>query len=207
MQNTPKRILIHCSDVSFTKARDQFKSVNVYHRDERGFPRSSLGFFVGYHRLATGGLLYKCKEDSEEGAHCNQLYTDGVSMNWRSLGICCGFDGDVELMPSPDYELLQKQVWDWQDLYKIADADVVFHRLYATGKTCPGSLLDAQWLKNLLTRPVKPQPDVQPVPQPKPADQCAKQEGIIKAQAEQIGFYQGFVKGLMDLINSFSKKI
>lgn len=190
MLNTPKEILIHCSDVSYKSNSDQFKSINAYHRDVRGFPRSQAGLFVGYHRLMTGGKNYMCKEDWEEGAHCNKKFEDGVSMNYRSLGVCVGFDGDIEQVPPVEYELLRKQIKDWQFKYNITNDRVKFHRDYDSGKTCPGTLIDRKWLSALLENDPQTLPASPPLPEAKPVEQCDKQEAIIAKQGEVISLFQ-----------------
>ena len=193
--NTPRYIVLHTSDVSFRANSNQYNSINIYHRDERGFPQSVLGGWVGYHYLYTGGKEYKCKEDQEVGAHCNQGY-DGVkvyppqtpgklSMNYQSIGLCIGFDGDIELPPSMEYALLQKRVWDIQDRYKIPNEHVFFHRKFATSKTCPGTLITQEWLVELLKRPT---PAVIP---PKPIETtCVAQEKEIQALKEQVKWWE-----------------
>lgn len=148
MRNNPKYIIVHCTDVS-QRTFDQLKSVNNYHRDVRDFPKSSLGYHVGYHALITGGRLVKCKEDWEEGAHCNQQLS-GLSMNFQSLGICMGFDGDVEMPDKYMVPLLREQILKWQKMYVIDDSRVLFHRVFANDKTCPGSLITRDWLMNVL---------------------------------------------------------
>jgi hypothetical protein len=150
-KNKPTTIIIHGTDYSYRKLKDQFLACDGWHKD-RYFPKSTLGWFVGYHRLITGGINYKAREDNEVGAHCNQ-HENGLSMNYQSLGICVGFDGDIEFPTLEDYALLQKQVWEWQDKYQIPPSKIKFHRAYATDKSCPGSLITDQWLKDLLTRP------------------------------------------------------
>lgn len=151
--NQPKYIIFHCSDVSQTEVKNQLNSINNYHRDVRLFPVSSLGYYVGYHRLITDGKNYKCREDFEEGAHCNNV-VNGLSMNFQSLGVCVGFDGDIEMPTTEHTKLLQQQIWEWQDKYKISDENVKFHRDYATAKTCPGRLITREWLDELLKRPI-----------------------------------------------------
>ena len=165
--NKPKYIVVHSTDVSFTKNGNQFNAVNNYHQSQ-DFPLSRLGYYVGYHRLITGGTNYHCKHDTEIGAHTNQL-ENGISINKQSLGVCVGFDGDVEYPRIEDYNLLQKQIWSWQDLYAISNQDVKFHRDFNTSKTCPGSLLGNEWLTNLLRR----------TPYSKPDDQEEKQKEIL----------------------------
>lgn len=151
--NTPKWILIHCTDYPRRVMPDQFAACNGWHKN-RDFPVSSLGLYIGYHRLITGGKNYQCREDNEVGAHCNQ-HSEGKSLNFQSLGVCIGFDGDDELVTDIEYNLLQKQVWDWQEQYKIPNERVVFHRYFSKDKTCPGALLNDAWLKKLLTRPTQ----------------------------------------------------
>lgn len=129
--NNPKYILIHCSDISYKKVPNQFHSININHRDVRNFNMSSLGWNVGYHRLITGGRNYRCRVDEEYGNHCNTII-DGLSMNFQSLGICWAGDGDIELPTLVDYNLIQKQVLEWQDIHKIPDKNVYFHRYFSS---------------------------------------------------------------------------
>jgi hypothetical protein len=167
--NKPKYIVVHCTDVSWQKLRNQLNSVNSYHKSI-DFPKSQLGYFVGYHSLITGGVNYQCRRDSEVGAHTNQQ-ENGQSINVQSLGVCVGFDGDIEYPHPDDYELLKKQVKGWQRMYSIPDEDVVFHRHFNKSKTCPGSLLGEEWLKTLLEEPIE-----------KPDDQEEKKKEILKQQ-------------------------
>lgn len=201
-QNVPKYYVFHCSDVSYTLNKNQFKSINDYHRDVRGFPKSSLGFYVGYHDLFTGGVYYKCKEEWEVGAHCNQGY-DGVkvyppgtegklSMNYQSLGGCIAFDGDIEQSPLIEQGLLQKRAWEIQEKYP----GIIFklHRDFAApAKTCPGTLITQRWLDELVKKPIPT------IISPKPIESmCATQDKIIQNQKAQITFfekwYQWFVE-------------
>lgn len=159
--NWPNKIIIHGSDVSWRASRNQLNGINNYHRS-RDFPLSRLGYYVGYHVLVTGGQLYRTKLESEEGAHT-------VGQNLQSLGICVGFDGDIEYPHPNDYVLLQRQVWRWQDMYAIPDDKVFYHRVFNTSKTCPGALLGVEWLKELLRRE----------PHQKPENQEEKQKEIL----------------------------
>lgn len=192
MINTPKAIVIHCTDTPYSKAKDQFNAVNAYHRDERSFPKSVLGWNVGYQRLITGGKNYKAREDYEEGMHTSQI-VDGVSMNLQSLGVCVGFDGDVEYMPAEEYRLLKEQVSIWQKQYGIPNEKVYFHRKFNTAKTCPGSLITDAWLELLLAPAV---------PEDKPISQCQKQDAIIQKQEQLIGLYARFVQFIQEFMKS-----
>lgn len=199
MQNNPRYIVIHCSDVSEKTQWDQFSSINTYHRDVRGFPRSSAGLFVGYHYLITGGKEYKCKEDWEEGAHCNQI-VDGVSMNFQSVGVCVGFDGDVEF-PSPEHmTLLKKRVRALQQRYGITNDRVKFHRDFQPAKTCPGSLVTRAWYDAYVSNDSVP-PTIPIEPSPKPKSEVQKQEEIRKIQA-QVPLLRQLVDALVKLLTA-----
>lgn len=150
MINIPKFIVIHCTDYPRRLIPDQMVACEGWHKD-RDFPISSLGLHIGYHRLITGESNYKCREDYDVGAHCNQQF-EGKSLNFQSLGVCIGFDGDEEMPTSIEYDLLKKQVWEWQDKYSIPNNRVVFHRYFSKDKTCPGNLINNFWLENLLKR-------------------------------------------------------
>ncbi len=190
-KNTPKYILIHCTDHPRSKIFDQFVSCNQWHKD-RGFPISSKGLYIGYHRLITGDKNYECRADTDEGAHCNQQ-VNGVLLNVHSLGVCIGFDGDVEEMTAMEYALLQKQIFEWQDKYKITDDNVRFHRDFAVGKTCPGSIITKAWLKNLLVRPVVFQAPEKPV-----ENMCIAQEKIIAEQKEKLAWYESIFQWIAE---------
>jgi hypothetical protein len=148
---------------------------------------SSLGNYHGYHHLITGGKNYKCREDNEIGAHCNQK-KNGISINLQSLAACVGFDGDIEQMTSMDYALLQQQVWFWQDQYGIPDEKVGFHRDYAVNKTCPGSLISKLWLVTLLRRPSPAIPAQKPVEK-----MCIVHEKEIVELKKQLTWFERFM--------------
>lgn len=167
--NKPRYIVVHCSDVSWRKLRDQYHSVNQYHKSQN-HSQSRLGSYVGYHVLITGGKNYQCRHDSEVGEHTNQQ-ENGLSINQQSLGVCVGFDGDIEYPHPDDYTLLKRQVTSWQSMYAIPDENVVYHRHFNTSKSCPGFLCDESWLNLLLEKPAE-----------KPVDQEEKQKAILSQQ-------------------------
>lgn len=158
--NNPKYIIVHCTDASYRTNKNQFGMVEAYHKSE-DFPKSSLGYHVGYHRLITGGLNYKCRLDTDVGAHCNNV-VNGLSLNFQSLGVCIGFDGDVEMPTATDTALMVAQIKEWQMAYDIPNSRVMFHRDFKKEKTCPGSLITRAWLEkemgwnNPTSEPAKP---------------------------------------------------
>lgn len=195
VKNTPKAIVIHCSDVSEKAVFNQLNSINTYHRDTREFPKSSLGYFVGYHYLITGNMVYQCRLDTDEGAHCNQV-VNGLSMNFQSIGVCWAGDGDVEYPSSTHYKLLQETVWKIQDTYNIPNTSVYFHRFFQPAKSCPGSLITSTWLSALLERPK--------VAVRKDAEQCLKQESIIAAQKKEIGLLRSILDSISRVIKNYA---
>lgn len=166
VQNNPTYIIVHCSAVSYKISTNQYNSINYYHRDERGFDRSVLGNWIGYHSLITGGKCHKCKEEWEIGNHCNDKL-NGLSMNYQSLGICIAFNGDIEMPTKEDTDLLIKQIKVWQAKYNIPNERVKFHRDFRKDKTCPGSLITRQWLDTLLGANIAPTSPQKPPEVPK----------------------------------------
>lgn len=184
MQNNPKYILIHCTDYPRNMMANQFVACNNWHKD-RSFPISSKGLYIGYHVLITGDSSYICRDDLEEGAHCNQN-VNGLSMNFQSLSVCVGFDGDIEYLTAMEQALLQKQIWAWQDMYKIPNKNVKFHRFYTPAKSCPGSLITENWLEDLLDRPAQTS-----IPNLKPVEKmCITEEKIIAEQKAKLTWYE-----------------
>jgi hypothetical protein len=157
MPNSPRFCVFHCSDVLRSKNPNQFEPINRYHK-EQGFPKSSLGFYGGYHILVSGGKKYRYREDWEVGAHTNQVI-DGVSMNLQSLGLCWAGDGDVEQIPEEDRLLIKEQFEEWREKYPVIAPDRIYpHRKYAPWKSCPGKLIPDNYAQ-LLIKPPVPEPE------------------------------------------------
>lgn len=132
----PSYIIVHHTAISYDKNVDQFYATNNYHRDVKRFPRSALGFYVGYHyEIAKDGTLHKAREDNEPGAHTSQQ-----SMNFKSIGICLDGDFDKELPSDKQIETLKALLSDKMQAFKIEADHVVPHRRFAP-KTCWGSKL------------------------------------------------------------------
>lgn len=201
MTNTVKWLLIHGTDYSYRALYDQRTACEGWHKD-RDFPISSLGSQIGYHHLFTGGKAYRCKADTDQGAHCNTV-VNGISLNFQSLGYAVGFDGDIELMPAIEYGLLQRQVWADQDKYGIPNNRVLFHRDFTSTsagnkKTCPGSLITNAWLNTFLTRPSAVIP-----PLKAEENTCIAQEKEIVHLKEVVTWYETLVQ---KFYNIFSKR-
>ena len=152
MQNNPKYIIVHCTAVSYKKVPVQFFAVNRYHQG-RMFPRSTLGWNLGYHFFyEKSGQELRGREDWEVGAHCNDV-VDELSMNFQSIGLCWAGDGDIE-MPTPNQtEKLRMRIEKLCKKYDISKDKVLYiapHRLWNDRKTCYGTLLPDDWAWRLV---------------------------------------------------------
>lgn len=147
--NKPKNIIVHHSvsprDASITGTEASF---NKSH-ESRGFPKSSLGWYIGYHFVIFGtGELRRYRQDNEAGAHCKEK-----EMNFNSIGICLVGDfsdgsGRRNEMPSQaQLTTLTKLCRDLQAKYNIPDANIYPHRHFALNadgkpyKDCYGNKL------------------------------------------------------------------
>ncbi len=154
MQYTPKWIICHHSGGSDANPLQDSSNYTVAQCDEdhknRDFPKSSLGYYVGYQYVITkDGKVTQCRLDTEEGAHCNQSL-GGVSFNRQSIGVMLCGNFDLTL-PTKAQEtalkaLLEQKVKQWG----IPVANIVPHRRFAV-KTCFGRRLLDDWAQKLLS--------------------------------------------------------
>ncbi len=135
MANRPNKIIVHHDGVS--RVGPSFGVVNEYHQSLR-FPKSTLGFYCGYHYwIERDGSLRQARCDDEPGAHT-------VGQNWSSIGIGLAGNFDVA-MPSPEQEkALGDLVFQLCTEHKILFTAVYPHRMYAE-KSCYGANLHDQW--------------------------------------------------------------
>ena len=144
---TPQRIIWHHSaDVS---SDPQFEKIDRYHK-KQSFPKSSMGYFVGYHYLIEyDGTIKQARAESEIGAH-------DAGENPNSLGICLTGDFNI-LMPTEaqaiSAALLVGQI---RSRWNIPVTRIEPHRWDDT-TDCPGKLLPDNWLvKEYLKRDASP---------------------------------------------------
>lgn len=142
----PKYIIVHHSAVSYGKNPDQFNATNNYHQS-KGFPRSSLGYYVGYqYEIAKDGTTRQARKDTEPGAHTSQQ-----EMNFNSIGICLDGDFDNEEPTTDQIKSLDALLQGKMLEFSIPKEKVVPHRKYAP-KTCWGSKLPDDILKYVKAR-------------------------------------------------------
>lgn len=126
-------LVIHHSLVSYN-GKNQFNGINNYHQ-RQGFPKSQLGYYVGYQYLIEGnGKVIQARNDEETGAHCKQKL-----MNYRSIGICLTGNFDKEEPTQEQIVSLASLIETLQEKHGIQDKNIKLHREYATYKSCPGT--------------------------------------------------------------------
>ena len=106
-------------------------------------------------------------------------------------GSSSSVNGDVEDVSAEHFNLLKKQVQDWQDMYNIPNSKVVFHRYYATNKSCPGGRIKSDFLVKVLDR-TKPPVIIQDIPiQP---SMCVAEKETIEKLKAQVSWYESLLK-------------
>ncbi len=153
----PSFICVHHSAVSYGKNPDQFEANNNYHKS-LGYPKSSLGFYLGYtYEIASTGLVRQARADGEPTAATTQSWArygvfpryTGWMNDGRAIHICLDGNFDIE-KPKPE------QVYALRDLlikkckeYGIPKGNIYFHRNFAK-KTCPGLGMSLDWIRGLV---------------------------------------------------------
>ncbi len=144
-KNKPQFLVIHHSLTKKSPSPKTWEAVNRYHKTKFNFP-SSLGLYIGYHYwIEDSGRIIQARLDTDVGAHCKEQ-----SMNFKSLGICLEGNFDIEI-PNP------VQIYALRDLmkklcatYKIPKENIMFHRDYATYKSCPGLKMKRDFIRKLI---------------------------------------------------------
>ena len=120
--NKPEVTIIHHTAVGGNS--HQFNAVNSYHRS-KGFPKSSLGYYVGYHyMIGKDGNIAQARLHSDIGAHT-------VGWNDRSIGICLSGNFNYE-RPT------QRQLEALRGLVKRLGLPADLHKFRQINRTCPG---------------------------------------------------------------------
>jgi len=136
MENKPTKIIWHHTAVN--SSSDQFFGINANHEIRR-FPKSSLGFYVGYHYLIEhSGKVVKARLDTEIGAH-------DKGENVGSIGI--GLAGNFSILyPTlAQKKAARKLVSVLMTRWKIPASHVEPHRTNDSTE-CPGKLLPDNWI-------------------------------------------------------------
>jgi len=137
--NKPQAFIVHHTAVGGDNF--QLYAVNRYHRS-KGFPISSLGWYVGYHWfIEKNGDTIRCRADKDVGAHTLKGW------NTKSIGVSLAGDFNKE-MPTPEQiKSLKELKADYPRLKNFGA-----HRKYDTRRTCFGGMLSDDWLDRILKK-------------------------------------------------------
>lgn len=141
---TPSKIMIHHTAVSYQFNHDQFTANNSYHKNQ-GFPKSSMGFYLGYnYEISMSGFLRQARKCGEVTAACYQAnMNDG-----RCVHIALDGNFDREKPAPNQIYKLRDQLRLLVKQYKINVLDIVFHNQFAP-KSCPGKNMDLAFIRSL----------------------------------------------------------
>lgn len=122
-------VLHHTDDPS---QKPQFDKVNSSHQ-RRGFPKGTLGYYVGYHWfIGFDGSVKQARTEEESGAHCN-----AKMMNYVGIGICLAGDF-TQHKPNPaQIDALETLIMGIQNRWPIHDDGILLHR-ECKATSCPG---------------------------------------------------------------------
>lgn len=118
--NSCEYVLIHHSVIEDAV---QFNRINEEHK-ARGFPISSLGYYVGYHYvIGTNGTIKAARIEQETGAHCA-----AQGMNYKALGICIAGDFREGRVPTlQQIKSLALLLKDIKARHQIPDTKILRH--------------------------------------------------------------------------------
>jgi len=137
----PKRIkygAIHHSQVKASKNSKQFLGVNNFHRHNRGYNKSTLGYFVGYNWFCdVDGTLTQTRAVGEKTAA-------QLGHNWDTESICLAGDFNIDYPTKAQEKVLAKWINERPFL------DVRFHRDLQEDRTCPGKNISYDYIAEIV---------------------------------------------------------
>lgn len=140
MENKPNRIIWHHSADSTTLY--QASKIDSYHKS-KGFPKSTLNYYGGYHILIEkDGKIVRFRQDSEIGAH-------DAGENVNSLGICLAGNFDIEEPTTIQVATLRTVLLEWMQKWSIPTNRIEPHRLN-DNTHCPGLKLPDDWAQRVV---------------------------------------------------------
>lgn len=140
MENTPRQIIVHHS--AAVAPTPQFDAIEEWHT-ARDFPKSSLGYHVGYHYvIEKDGTVRKARLDTDEGAHAK-------GANFHSIGICLVGDFDVEWPTDAQITALGALIETKQKEHNLP-VDAIYPHRHVSPTGCYGSRLPDDWGRQVL---------------------------------------------------------
>mgnify|MGYP001573671679 CR=1 FL=1 len=135
MENRPNRIIWHHSADASTVS--QTVKINEYHKS-LNFPRSTLGYYGGYHYLIEkDGSVFQYRQNYEIGAH-------DKDENVNSIGICLAGNFNIELPTKAQEIAIADLIEKIKTRYNIFFGRIEPHR-WGDSTDCPGRKLDDHW--------------------------------------------------------------
>lgn len=135
MINSPRKIIVHHSAAD--SPAPQFDAINEWHK-QRGFPLSSLGFYVGYHYvIEKDGNLRTARGEYEVGAHT-------IGENEHSIGVCLVGNFDVTDPTKQQIATLGDILTSICARYHLFEDDIKPHRSFKS-TSCYGKRLNNHW--------------------------------------------------------------
>ena len=130
----PTHIVIHHTVTPQTQELSKAAlSINASHK-QRGFPKSSLGFYIGYHYLiAYDGNYAQYRRTDEVGSHCS-----AQNMNSKSIGVSLLGNFQNDKLEGKQLESLVKLLKVLVETNKIPRENLGYHRMYGS-TACPGT--------------------------------------------------------------------
>lgn len=131
----PKYIIVHHSAAD--APTPQFDAINGWHA-ARNFPKSELGFFVGYHKvIEQDGTVRVARGDLERDC-------DALGHNFDSLSVCLVGNFDKSDPTPEQIAALSTVLAEWCRTHGISPLLIYPHRHF--GKTsCCGSRIENLW--------------------------------------------------------------
>lgn len=153
----------------------QLYAVNRYHKQKWGM-KSSLGWYVGYNFFVDeSGVITQCRSLEDETV-ANVGHNCDVPERCDTISVCFSGNGDVERLNTR-----QEQAWR-EFIENYPNLKITLHRDIQANRTCPGTLIDVEYLNGLLDED--------------PNNDKEKQEEIEKLQ-RQIDVLRSLIKKLL----------
>lgn len=135
------RIMIHHSLTKDGSVVD-WEAIRKYHVETEHW--LDIGYHIGVEKMQNGLQAVLGRPLTMDGAHCKEQ-----SMNSKAIGVCVM--GNFDLAPPPaetlDF-LVRLVIKPFMQLLGIKE--IVFHRDYATYKSCPGKLFTKEMILSRL---------------------------------------------------------
>lgn len=137
MEYRPKYIIVHHSAAA--APMPQFDSINKWHKD-RDFPLSTLGYFVGYHRvIEADGTVRIARLDTERDC-------DSFGHNYDSLSVCLAGNLDLNEPTVAQVNALGALLSHWCTLWGLEAEEVFPHRRF-NPTSCYGAKVSDNWAR------------------------------------------------------------